>query len=51
MTSNVVRFKARIAKSGKNWHICVPIPLREMVRHGDEYLVTLEPLEEGEEHG
>jgi len=50
MADTIIRFRARVAKAGRNWHICIPIPLRQMVRHGDEYIVVLKPLKEGEKN-
>ncbi len=51
MTAATIKFRARVAKSGRNEHIWIPLALRGVVKHRALYLVTLEPLEEGEEHG
>jgi len=48
MASVTIVFKARVAKAGRNWHVAIPIPLREMIEHRGLYRVTLEPLEEAD---
>ena len=37
-------------KSGTGYYIRIPSPLMDMIEHRALYLVTLEPLEEEEEH-
>ncbi len=46
-----IKFRARTMRSGGGLYIRIPTALTEMVEHRGLYLVTLEPLEEGEEHG